>query len=149
MAATDNSPKRALALPIPGELIEQLAQRAAELVLAQLALTAGSESPYMTIPEAAAYARCKRQRIDDLLSSRRLTRHKDGRRTLVSRAELDAHLRVRARPGPDLAPTGHRESSLLARAKGTGNPAQERAAEDSIFLATRATVGSPGNRTGR
>jgi excisionase family DNA binding protein len=55
----------------------------------------------MTIVEAAAYARCKRQRIDDLLSMRRLTRHKDGRRTLIRRAELDAYLnRNQPRKGP-------------------------------------------------
>ena len=49
-------------------------------------------SPYMTIVEAAAYLRCSRQRIDDLLSQRRLTRFKDGARTLVSRAEIERYL---------------------------------------------------------
>jgi hypothetical protein len=34
-----------------------------------------------------------RQRVDDLLSQRRLSRIKDGARTLVSRAELEAYLR--------------------------------------------------------
>ena len=47
---------------------------------------------YMTIPEAAELLRCSRQRVDDLLSQRRLTRYKDGRRTLVSRAEIERHL---------------------------------------------------------
>lgn len=46
----------------------------------------------MTIPEAAEYLRCSRQRIDDLLSQRRLTRFKDGARTLVSRAELATYV---------------------------------------------------------
>ena len=46
-------------------------------------------SPFLTVVEAAEFLRCKRQRIDDLLSQRRLTRHKDGRRTLVSKAELE------------------------------------------------------------
>jgi excisionase family DNA binding protein len=49
-------------------------------------------SPYMTILEAAAYLRCSRQRVDDLLSQRRLTRFKDGARTLVSRDEIEAHV---------------------------------------------------------
>lgn len=49
-------------------------------------------SPYMTIPEAATFLRCKRQRVDDLLSSGRLTRHKDGGRTLVSRLEIQSYL---------------------------------------------------------
>jgi excisionase family DNA binding protein len=55
--------------------------------------TAEPESPYLTIREAADYLRCKRQRVDDLLSSRRPTRYKDGGRTLVERAELEQHLR--------------------------------------------------------
>ena len=49
-------------------------------------------SPYMTIPEAADYLRCSRQRVDDLLSQGRLTRVKEGRRTLVSRAEIATYL---------------------------------------------------------
>jgi excisionase family DNA binding protein len=81
-----------LAIAIPPNMIEAIAERAAELVLETLAERAGAASPYLTIPEAAAYARCKRQRIDDLLSARRLTRYKDGRRTLVLKAELEAWL---------------------------------------------------------
>lgn len=50
-------------------------------------------SPYMTIPEAAEYLRCSRQRVDDLLSQRRVARYKDGRRTLVSRTEVEEYLR--------------------------------------------------------
>ena len=49
-------------------------------------------SPYVTIPEAAELLRCRRQRVDDLLSQRRLTRVKDGSRTLIARAELDAYI---------------------------------------------------------
>jgi excisionase family DNA binding protein len=52
----------------------------------------GRRSPYLTIPEAAELLRCSRQRVDDLLSQRRLRRYKDGARTLVSRDELNAHL---------------------------------------------------------
>jgi excisionase family DNA binding protein len=42
----------------------------------------------MTVQEAAEFLRCPRQRIYDLLSQGRLSRFKDGRRTLVSRAEV-------------------------------------------------------------
>jgi excisionase family DNA binding protein len=49
-------------------------------------------SPYLTVAEAAAYLRASRQRVYDLLSSRRLSRRKDGARVLISRAELDAYL---------------------------------------------------------
>jgi excisionase family DNA binding protein len=53
---------------------------------------APSSSPYLTIPEAAEFLRCSRQRVDDLLSQRRLRRYKDGSRTLVSRDELARYL---------------------------------------------------------
>jgi excisionase family DNA binding protein len=44
----------------------------------------------MTTAEAAEYLRAKPQRVHDLLSAGRLTRHKEGGRTLVSRAEVEA-----------------------------------------------------------
>jgi excisionase family DNA binding protein len=49
-----------------------------------------SRSPYLTVPEAAEYLRCKRQRIHNLTSAGKLARHKDGGRTLILRADLDA-----------------------------------------------------------
>ena len=52
-------------------------------------------SPYLTVVEAADYLRCHRQRIDDLLSQHRLTRIKDGSRTLVRRDEIEHHLQHR------------------------------------------------------
>jgi excisionase family DNA binding protein len=81
------------ALTVPASLAESIAERAAEIVLTRLCdqrLTPAS--PYLTVDEAADHLRCSRQRIYDLCSARRLTRYKDGRRLLVSRAELDEHL---------------------------------------------------------
>jgi excisionase family DNA binding protein len=69
-----------------------LAAIAAALADREAGLTASPPSPYMTIPEAAAYLRCSRQRVDDLLSQRRLCRHKDGSRTLVRREEVERYL---------------------------------------------------------
>lgn len=79
---------------LSSEMVEAIAQRAAAIVLDALAAAKPAPaSPYMTIPEAAEYLRCSsRQRVDDLLSSGRLTRFKDGARTLVSRAEVEAML---------------------------------------------------------
>lgn len=79
------------------DLVEAIEQLVAERVHEELAATpphteTATPSPYMTVREAAAYLRCSRQRVDDLLSQRRLTRHKDGRRTLISRTELETHL---------------------------------------------------------
>jgi excisionase family DNA binding protein len=79
-----------LSLEIPPELVERIAGRAAELVASNLEHSA--QSPYLTVAETAAYLRTSRQRVYDLCSSGRLTRHKDGTRVLVSRAELDAYL---------------------------------------------------------
>jgi excisionase family DNA binding protein len=86
--------ERTLALVVPPELVEQVAERAAQLVLDSLHdhEPGDASSPYITIPEAAQYLRAKRHRVDDLLSRGTLTRHKDGTRTLILRAELEAYV---------------------------------------------------------
>ena len=57
-------------------------------------------SDYVTVPEAAALLRCSsRKRVDDLLSQGKLTRIKDGRRTLIARTEVDRYL-AGERTGP-------------------------------------------------
>gem|GEM_PF-1517918 len=81
------------------EQVEQIAERAAELVASRLPRQDQPRSPYFTVPEAAEYLRTKRQRIDDLLSLGRLTRVKDGGRTLIARAEIEAYVRAGARRG--------------------------------------------------
>ena len=82
---------------VPDEILDEIVERVTERVRAELAesladVARSESSPYMTIPEAAAYLRCGRQRIDDLLSQRRLARIKDGSRTLVLRSEIEQHL---------------------------------------------------------
>jgi excisionase family DNA binding protein len=91
LSASKNTAEPSLTLALPDALVESVAERAAALVLEQLAAPA---SPYMGVAEAADYLRCKPQRIYDLVSSRRLTKLKDGSRVLVLRAELDAYLGV-------------------------------------------------------
>ena len=71
--------------------VERIAQRAAEILAARSEAPRRS-SPYLTIPEAAELLRTKRQRIDDLLSQGKLTRVKDGGRTLIARDELEEYL---------------------------------------------------------
>lgn len=73
--------------------VERIASQAAKMVLEQVRGAPAPASPYMTIPEAAELLRCRRQRVDDLLCQRRLTRVKDGGRTLILRTELEAYLR--------------------------------------------------------
>jgi excisionase family DNA binding protein len=83
--------KSGVLLTLPPEVVEMIALRAAELVADQQRHDQ-PPSPLLTVPEAAELLRCKRHRIDDLLSQRRLTRYKDGSRTLVSRAELETYI---------------------------------------------------------
>jgi excisionase family DNA binding protein len=75
-------------------LVEALRPLIAELVGEQLERRrlADAGSPYMTVPQAAAYIRKKPQRIYDLVSDGRLRRYKDGSTLLVRRDDLDAHL---------------------------------------------------------
>lgn len=80
-----------LTLSFGVETLDALVERVAELVIARLDVAAPS-SPYLTVDEAAEYARCSRQRIYDLRSDGRLTRFKDGTRVLVLREELDRYL---------------------------------------------------------
>ena len=86
------SPRGVVAsLELTEVVLEVIAERAADIALARLS-AASPASPYLTVAEAAEYLRAKPQRVHDLLSARRLTRYKEGSRTLVSRAELEAHV---------------------------------------------------------
>lgn len=83
----------ALALTLPPEALEAIAQRVAEL----LADSSGSKDPqlsreYLTTIEAAEHLRCDRQRIFDLTSAGKLPVCKDGSRNLYRRADLDAYV---------------------------------------------------------
>jgi len=73
---------------VPDELVEAIAQRAAQLAR-QLELDANPPSPYLTVEEAAEFLRCKPKRIYDLRSSGRLGRFNEGGRALVLRSELE------------------------------------------------------------
>jgi excisionase family DNA binding protein len=79
-----------LVLPIPDEWLDVIAKHVAKLLAERV--PAAELKPYLSVDEAAHYAACTRQRIYDLRSSGQLSRHSDGRRALVARAELDAFL---------------------------------------------------------
>ncbi len=92
-------------LAFPPALVEAIAARAAELVLEQLAdrRAPATDGRWLTVEEAAAFLRCKPQRIYELRSSRQLTPHYEGQggadgrrgRALVDRQELEALIAVR------------------------------------------------------
>ena len=72
-------------LQVPPELIETVAQRAAEILKDQL-----SHDEWMDVGEAADYLRCPRSRIYALTSAGRIPHHRDGARLLFRKSELDA-----------------------------------------------------------
>jgi excisionase family DNA binding protein len=81
---------------VPPEALDEIARRAAEIVLAELerrdaerAADQGS-SPWLSIPEAAERLRCKPQRIYEMRTDGRLTRYKEGGRAVVSRVEVES-----------------------------------------------------------
>jgi excisionase family DNA binding protein len=77
---------------LPDECLEELSQSVAKLVLA--GLYPNEDSPYFTVDQAARYLGCRPQRIHDLTSCGRLSRYKEGGRTLVLRSEVDALVRL-------------------------------------------------------
>jgi excisionase family DNA binding protein len=76
----------ALTLDIAEELVERIANRAAELV-AERRGTDRDES-FLDVAGAAEFLACPRSRIYALVSARRLPHHHDGSRLLFDRREL-------------------------------------------------------------
>lgn len=96
-----------------------LDSEAVAAIAAQVPVQDSVISPYMTVVEAAEYLRAKPQRIYDLLSAGRLTRHKDGRRVLIAREEIDALLNGSQRVAPGLpAPTQTRMDRSVVERRG-------------------------------
>ncbi len=97
----------ALTFELPESLLERLAERVAQLVLAQLDVS-GYSSPWLDVNEAAEYLRCKPKRVYDLVGQSRLPVHRDGSRLLFDRAELDAYLADTALTPPADGPQNRR-----------------------------------------
>ena len=74
---------------LPPAVIEAIARRAAAIVTGALA---ARPEAFIGVAEAADHLACKPQRIYDLVSQRRLEFHRDGRRLLFRRSDLDAYL---------------------------------------------------------
>ncbi len=84
-----------LALEIPDETLEAIAQRAAAIAveaLGELVADGREWGEYLRPADAARYMGVSRQRVYDLVSSGRLPRFKDGSTTLVRRVDVDAYL---------------------------------------------------------
>lgn len=70
------------------EMVEQIAERAAEIV-AERTCGDGETDAWLTVAEAADYLRCSTGRVYQLVSARRIPFAKDGSRVLFRRSELD------------------------------------------------------------
>jgi excisionase family DNA binding protein len=79
-----------LTLPVPAELVEQIARRAAELVVEQ-APAVGTQG-FLDVDGAAAFLACPKSRVYALVSAERLPHHRDGSRLLFDPAELRAYV---------------------------------------------------------
>ena len=76
-----------IALTLSPEALDQLVERLADCVLERLTDRNGM-SPWLTRTEAAAYVRLPVSRLE---KDRTIPCHRDGRRVLYHRAELDRH----------------------------------------------------------
>jgi excisionase family DNA binding protein len=75
---------------LPTEVLDEIALRVVALLDHRAtSTTLNGAQRWLSIDEAAEYARCSRKRIYDLRSSGRLSRTGDGSRVLVDRQELD------------------------------------------------------------
>ena len=85
-------PTEPLALAVPGELVEAVAQRVAALLADRLDPNGNGPDPWLDVQAAARYLACEPHRVYDLAASGRLRCAKDGRRSLFRREWLDAAL---------------------------------------------------------
>ena len=77
-----NAPELAVTVPLPiEELAALVAHRLAEL-----------REPYITARKAADYLACPLSRIRALTAANRIPHHRDGRRVLYRREELDEYI---------------------------------------------------------
>jgi excisionase family DNA binding protein len=82
--------RNGLSLAVPPELVELVAERAAELVAARLAT---EPEPWVGVAAAAEHLACPRSRLYALVSAGRIPHAKDGSRLLFKRSALDAWVR--------------------------------------------------------
>jgi excisionase family DNA binding protein len=78
-----------LELQVPDAFVQAIADRVAELLTDTLAGGSAPES-WIGVEQAAEHLACPTSRIYDLVSQRRLTPRRDGRRLLFKRSHLDA-----------------------------------------------------------
>jgi excisionase family DNA binding protein len=78
-----------IAFDAPDELLEQIAERAAQLV----AERATNSDGFLDVDGAASFLACPKSRIYALVSAKRIPHYRDGSRLLFDRSELREFVR--------------------------------------------------------
>lgn len=93
-----------LTVDLPPEMVEQIAQRAAE-ILAERNGASGSDDGWLRgADRIAGYLDCSPSRVYSLVSARRIPIHKDGSAIVARRSELDRWIA----DGGDRCPRGRK-----------------------------------------
>ena len=90
-----------ISLELPPEVIEAIAERAAELLAAR---ASAEPAPWMSVDEACEYLGIPKQSLYKLTSAKAIPHAKPGNRLLFKREDLDAWLEEH-REGPVNGPT--------------------------------------------
>ncbi len=85
-----------VSVALPPELLEEIAQRTAEIVLERLDAATGSPSPWLSIAESATYLRVSERKLQRLIEKERVRSTTVGRRRLLHRDDLDAFAKTAA-----------------------------------------------------
>jgi excisionase family DNA binding protein len=85
-------PPGGLTLSVPPALVGAIAAAVADELERRGTTPAASASPYLDVDEAAAYLRCTRQRVYDVVHAGAIEPAPDGRRLLFRREALNAYL---------------------------------------------------------
>lgn len=80
----------ALTMDLSEALVEQIAQRAAEIVATRtIGADDDADDGWLTVADCAEYLRCSESRLYGLVSARRIPYSKDGSRVLFRRSAID------------------------------------------------------------
>lgn len=88
---SDEAKQRQLTLTLPAHLVEEAAERIAELLAEQTTKSVAPPSPWLTLPAAAAYLGFTRDKLYKLSAARAVPvrKKRDGQGLLFHRDELD------------------------------------------------------------
>ena len=81
-----------LVVTLTDQQLAEIAERAAALV----STGAQAGTPWLNVTEAAEHLRSGKDRVYDLIALGKLHPHRDGRRVLLHRDDLDAYIEGRA-----------------------------------------------------